>query len=160
MRTATSRMQPDYSRQVLLKDVGAAGQAILADSRWLVVGAGGLGSPVLQCLAGAGVGCLGLVEADVLQASNLHRQPIYELAQVGEPKAALAAAAVAKLNPTVRGGTHAERFGPGNALHRVQPHDVGVDATDISRPKYLNNDPAVLSGRPAVFASVYQYEGQ
>ena len=82
MRTATSRMQPDYSRQILLKDVGAAGQAILADSRVLVVGAGGLGSPVLQYLAGAGVGFLGLVEADVLQASNLHRQPIYELAQV------------------------------------------------------------------------------
>lgn len=160
MRTATSRMQPDYSRQILLKDVGTAGQAILAASRVLIVGAGGLGSPVLQYLAGAGVGCLGLVEADVLQASNLHRQPIYELAQVGEPKAALAAAAVAKLNPTVRVETHAERFGPDNALHLVQAHDVVVDCTDNFRTKFLINDAAVIAERPAVFASVYQYEGQ
>jgi molybdopterin/thiamine biosynthesis adenylyltransferase/rhodanese-related sulfurtransferase len=160
MRTATSRMQPDYSRQILLKDVGAAGQAILAASRVLIVGAGGLGSPVLQYLAGAGVGLLGLVEADVLQASNLHRQPIYELAQVGEPKAALAAAAVAKLNPTVRVETHAERFGADNALRLVQAHDVVVDCTDNFRTKFLINDAAVLAERPAVFASVYQYEGQ
>src|ERR1700722_6174923 len=117
-------MQPDYSRQVLLKDVGATGQAILADSRVLVVGAGGLGSPVLQSLPGAGVGFLGLVEADVLQASNLHRQPIYELAQIGRPKAALAAAAVAKLNPTVQVETHAERFGADNALRLVRAPDV------------------------------------
>jgi molybdopterin/thiamine biosynthesis adenylyltransferase/rhodanese-related sulfurtransferase len=160
MRTATSRMQPDYSRQILLKDVGTAGQAILAASRVLIVGAGGLGSPVLQYLAGAGVGCLGLVEADVLQASNLHRQPIYELAQVGEPKAALAAAAVAKLNPAVRVETHAERFVPDNALHLVQAHDVVVDCTDNFRTKFLISDAAVIAERPAVFASVYQYEGQ
>ena len=160
MRTATSRMQPDYSRQILLKDVGTAGQAILAAGRVLIVGAGGLGSPVLQYLAGAGVGCLGLVEADVLQASNLHRQPIYELAQVGEPKAALAAAAVAKLNPTVRVETHAERFSPDNALHLVQAHDVVIDCTDNFRTKFLINDAAVIAERPAVFASVYQYEGQ
>jgi adenylyltransferase/sulfurtransferase len=153
-------MQPDYSRQILLKDVGAAGQAILAESRVLIVGAGGLGSPVLQYLAGAGVGFLGLVEADVLQASNLHRQPIYELAQVGRPKAALAAAAVAKLNPTVRVETHAERFGADNALRLVQAHDVVVDCTDNFRTKFLINDAAVLAERPAVFASVYQYEGQ
>jgi adenylyltransferase/sulfurtransferase len=153
-------MQPDYSRQILLKDVGAAGQAILAQSRVLIVGAGGLGSPVLQYLAGAGVGFLGLVEADVLQASNLHRQPIYELAQVGRPKAALAAAAVAKLNPTVEVETHAERFDAGNALRLVQAHDVVVDCTDNFRTKFLINDAAVMGARPAVFASVYQYEGQ
>src|SRR5208282_3978163 len=101
-------MQPDYSRQILLEDVGTPGQAVLAASRVLIVGAGGLGSPVLQYLAGAGVGFLGLVEADVLQASNLHRQPIYELAQVGRPKAALAAAAVTRLNPSVQIETHTQ----------------------------------------------------
>jgi molybdopterin/thiamine biosynthesis adenylyltransferase len=142
-------MQPDYSRQILLKDVGTAGQAILAQSRVLIVGAGGLGSPVLQYLAGAGVGFLGLVEADVLEASNLHRQPIYELAQVGRPKAALAAAAVAKINPTVQVETHAERFGADNALQLVQAHDVVVDCTDNFRTKFLINDAAVLAGRPA-----------
>ncbi|HUE09486.1 MAG TPA: ThiF family adenylyltransferase, partial [Steroidobacteraceae bacterium] len=81
-------MQPDYSRQVILKEVGTEGQAALARSRVLIVGAGGLGSPVLQYLVGAGVGFLGLVDADVLHASNLHRQPIYALNEVGEPKAA------------------------------------------------------------------------
>jgi molybdopterin/thiamine biosynthesis adenylyltransferase/rhodanese-related sulfurtransferase len=90
----------------------------------------------------------------------LHRQPIYELAQVGRPKAALAAAAVAKINPTVQVETHAERFGADNALQLVQAHDVVVDCTDNFRTKFLINDAAVLAGRPAVFASVYQYEGQ
>src|SRR5271165_4354326 len=103
-------MQPDYSRQILLKEVGAAGQAVLERSRVLIVGAGGLGSPVLQYLAGAGIGFLGLVDADVLDASNLHRQPIYGWGQVGEAKAALAKAAVAKLNPSVRVETHHVRF--------------------------------------------------
>src|ERR1700691_3471851 len=79
-------MQPDYSRQQLLKEIGAAGQAKLSLARVLVVGAGGLGSPVLQYLAGAGVGCLGIVDADTLEASNLHRQPIYTLGDVGKPK--------------------------------------------------------------------------
>ena len=100
-------MQPDYSRQLLLKEIGAQGQAALARARVLVVGLGGLGSPVLQYLAGAGVGCLGLVDADLLDASNLHRQPIYALAQVGQPKVSLASAAVTAINPSVRVETHA-----------------------------------------------------
>jgi adenylyltransferase/sulfurtransferase len=88
-------MQPDYSRQILLKEIGPAGQAKLAASRVLVVGLGGLGSPVLQYLAGAGVGFLGLIDADTLHESNLHRQPIYALQDAGRPKTGLAAAAVA-----------------------------------------------------------------
>src|ERR1700685_1238408 len=103
-------MQPDYSRQLLLKEIGAEGQAALARGRVLVVGAGGLGSPVLQYLAGAGVGCLGVVDADALDASNLHRQPIYALADVGEQKVALAAAAVKRINPTVQVESHAVRL--------------------------------------------------
>src|SRR5579871_6426766 len=102
-------MQPDYSRQVLLKEIGAEGQARLSRSRVLVVGAGGLGSPVLQYLAGAGIGCLGVVDADVLEASNLHRQPIYALAEVGTAKVELARAAVHRINPTVQVETHAVR---------------------------------------------------
>ncbi|HTV94846.1 MAG TPA: HesA/MoeB/ThiF family protein [Steroidobacteraceae bacterium] len=153
-------MLPDYSRQLLLKEVGARGQAALARSRVLIVGAGGLGSPVLQYLAGAGVGVLGVIDADILHASNLHRQPIYALSQVGEGKAALAAAAVARLNPGVRVETHAERFSADNALALVRAHDVVVDCSDNFRAKFLINDAAVLAERPAVFASVYQYEGQ
>src|SRR5271156_1068549 len=99
-------MQPDYSRQILLKEIGTQGQTALARARVLVVGAGGLGSPVLQYLAGAGVGCLGIVEADTLDASNLHRQPIFALADVGRPKAELAMATVQRINPTVRVELH------------------------------------------------------
>jgi sulfur-carrier protein adenylyltransferase/sulfurtransferase len=153
-------MQPDYSRQVLLKEIGAQGQATLARSRVLVVGAGGLGSPVLQYLAGAGVGYLGIVDADTLDASNLHRQPIYALAEVGEKKTDLALAAVKRINPTVHVEAHAVRLDANNALSLIRGYDVVVDCSDNFRTKFLINDAAVLARRPAVFASVYQYEGQ
>ncbi|HWJ33830.1 MAG TPA: HesA/MoeB/ThiF family protein [Steroidobacteraceae bacterium] len=153
-------MQPDYSRQLLLKEIGADGQARLANGRVLIVGAGGLGSPVLQYLAGAGVGHLGIVDADTLDASNLHRQPIYALADVGKPKVDLARAAVMAINPTVAVETHAARFTADNALELVRAYDVVVDCSDNFRTKFLINDAAVLAQRPAVFASVYQYEGQ
>jgi molybdopterin/thiamine biosynthesis adenylyltransferase/rhodanese-related sulfurtransferase len=156
----TSTMQPYYSRQILLREIGTAGQAKLAASRVLVVGAGGLGSPVLQYLAGAGVGFLGLIDADTLQESNLHRQPIYARAEVGRGKAALAAAAVERINPAVRVEAHAMRFDAQNALSLVRSHDVVVDCSDNFLTKFLINDAAVLARRPAVFASVYQYEGQ
>jgi adenylyltransferase/sulfurtransferase len=153
-------MQPDYSRQIQLKEIGAAGQAALARARVLIVGAGGLGSPVLQYLAGAGVGCLGIVDADALDASNLHRQPIYSLADVGKRKVDLAREAVARINPTVRVETHPVRLDAGNALELVRSFDVVIDCSDNFRTKFLINDAAVLAQRPAVFASVYQYEGQ
>jgi sulfur-carrier protein adenylyltransferase/sulfurtransferase len=153
-------MQPDYSRQLLLKEIGAKGQAALGRARVLVVGLGGLGSPVLQYLAGAGVGYLGLVDADNLDPSNLHRQPIYALADVGKPKIELARAAINAINPSVRVETYAERFNADNALELTRSHDLVIDCTDNFRAKYLINDAAVLAQRPAVFASVYQYEGQ
>jgi adenylyltransferase/sulfurtransferase len=153
-------MQPDYSRQILLKEIGAQGQAALARSRVLVVGAGGLGSPVLQYLAGAGVGYLGIVDADTLDPSNLHRQPIFALADVGEPKVELAQAAVKRINPTVQVELHAMRLDADNALKLIRDYDVVIDCSDNFRTKYLINDAAVLARRPAVFASVYQYEGQ
>src|SRR4029077_19814099 len=151
---------PDYSRQTLLKEVGAQGQAALARGRVLIVGAGGLGSPVLQYLAGAGVGCLGVVDADILDASNLHRQPIFALANVGERKVQLALDAVKRINPTVHVESHAMRLDADNALALIRGYDVVVDCSDNFRTKYLINDAAVLARRPAVFASVYQYEGQ
>jgi len=153
-------MLPDYSRQLLLKEVGAAGQAALERARVLIVGLGGLGSPVLQYLAGAGVGYLGLVDADNLDPSNLHRQPIYALADAGKPKIDLARAAIHKINPSVQIETHAKTFDADNALQLIRSHDLIIDCTDNFRAKYLINDAAVLAQRPAVFASVYQYEGQ
>jgi sulfur-carrier protein adenylyltransferase/sulfurtransferase len=153
-------MRPDYSRQILLKEIGAQGQAALARSRVLVVGAGGLGSPLLQYLAGAGVGFLGIIDADTLDASNLHRQPIYALADVGRQKAELALAAVKRINPTVNVESHPVRLDANNALELIRGYDVVADCSDNFRTKYLINDAAVLAHRPAVFASVYQYEGQ
>jgi sulfur-carrier protein adenylyltransferase/sulfurtransferase len=153
-------MQPDYSRQLLLKEIGAEGQAALARARVLVIGLGGLGSPVLQYLAGAGVGHLGLVDADVLDASNLHRQPIYALSEVGNLKVDLARAAVAQINPSVQVETHGVRLNADNALELIRAYDIVVDCSDNFRTKYLINDAAVLAQKPAVFASVYQYEGQ
>jgi sulfur-carrier protein adenylyltransferase/sulfurtransferase len=153
-------MQPDYSRQILLKEIGLQGQAKLSLARVLIVGLGGLGSPVMQYLAAAGVGFLGLIDADVLDASNLHRQPIYALADVGKRKADLARAAIAAINPTVRVETHAANFDADNALELISRHDIVVDCSDNFRTKYLINDAAVLAQKAAVFASVYQYEGQ
>ena len=153
-------MQPDYSRQLLLKEVGASGQAALAQARVLVVGLGGLGSPVLQYLAGAGVGFLGLIDGDALDASNLHRQPIYALSDVGQSKVELARAAIARINPAVQIEACGARLNSDNALELIGRHDLVVDCSDNFRTKYLINDAAVLAGRPAVFASVYQYEGQ
>jgi sulfur-carrier protein adenylyltransferase/sulfurtransferase len=153
-------MQPDYSRQILLKEIGPEGQAKLTRARVLVVGLGGLGSPVMQYLAGAGIGFLGLIDADVLDASNLQRQPIYGLADVGKPKTDLARAAIAAINPAVQVETFADRFNAENALELIRRHDIVVDCSDNFRTKYLINDAAVLAHKPAVFASVYQYEGQ
>ena len=157
---AAANASPDYSRQQLLKEIGVEGQELLARSRVLIIGAGGLGSPVLQYLAGAGVGTLGVIDADTLDASNLHRQPIYSLKDVGRQKVELARAAVEALNPTVRVATYAARFNADNALALIADYDISVDCTDNFRAKYLINDAAVLMRRPAVFASVYQYEGQ
>src|SRR5665213_4205912 len=153
-------MQPDYSRQILLKEIGAEGQAALTRARILIIGAGGLGSPVLQYLAGAGVGTLGVVDADTLDASNLHRQPIFSLADAGKPKVELARAAVLKINPAVRVETHAVRLDANNAFDLLAAYNLVVDCTDNFRAKFLINDAAVLTRRPAIFASVYQFEGQ
>src|ERR1700761_523404 len=146
-------MLPDYSRQQLLKDIGIQGQAILARSRVLIVGLGGLGSPVMQYLAGAGVGHLGLIDGDVLEASNLHRQPIYAIKDVGQEKVTLAAAAIKALNPSVEVETHPHRLNANNALELIARYDLVIDCSDNFQAKYLINDAAVLAQRPAVFAS-------
>jgi adenylyltransferase/sulfurtransferase len=151
---------PDYSRQIALKDVGVEGQAKLHAARVLVVGAGGLGVPVLSYLAGAGVGTLGIVDGDVLEASNLHRQPLYALDDVGGPKAGLAAARLRALNPEISVRVHAERLDARNVVQILDAYDFAIDCSDNFATKFLLNDACVLARKPAIFASVYQYEGQ
>jgi sulfur-carrier protein adenylyltransferase/sulfurtransferase len=150
----------DYSRQVVLPEVGASGQTKLAGASVLVVGAGGLGVPVLQYLAAAGVGRIGIVDGDVVESSNLHRQPLYEVADIGRAKAVVAAERLRRMNRDLRCEAIAGRVDPGNVDALVAGHDLVVECTDNLRTKFLVNDAVVGGGRPAVFASVYQYEGQ
>ncbi|QNK01963.1 ThiF family adenylyltransferase [Dyella telluris] len=151
---------PDYSRQMRLREVGEAGQAKLSASRVLVIGAGGLGCPVISYLAGAGVGTLGIVDGDRLDASNLHRQTMYDARDIGGYKAELASRRVAALNPTVQVQAWKEPLNAGNAVEVFRQFDLVVECTDDMRSRYLSSDAAVLSGTPLILASIYQYEGQ
>jgi len=153
-------LAPDYSRQMALKQVGPAGQARLRAGRVLVVGAGGLGAPVLTYLAGAGVGHLGIVDGDRLEPSNLHRQTLYALHDVGRPKAQLAAERLQALNPEVHIDAHVERLDAANGAALVGSHDLVIDCSDNFATKFLLNDLAVRLGKPAILSSVYQFEGQ
>jgi adenylyltransferase/sulfurtransferase len=143
-----------------LKEVGAAGQAKLRASRVLVIGCGGLGVPVISYLTGAGIGRLGLVDGDRLEPSNLHRQTMYALADVGKLKAELAADRVRALNPDVDVRAYTVRLDALNARDLIAQHDLVIDCTDNFATKFLLNDYCVQLGKPVVFASVYQYEGQ
>jgi molybdopterin/thiamine biosynthesis adenylyltransferase/molybdopterin synthase catalytic subunit/rhodanese-related sulfurtransferase len=157
---SASDPSPDYSRQMALREVGVAGQARLRAASVLVIGAGGLGVPVLQYLAGAGVGRLGIVDGDRLEASNLHRQTWYALADCGQDKASLAASRVRALNPEVRIDAHASRLDRANAERLSTGYDLILDCSDNFATKFLLNDLALRTGTPVLFASVYQYEGQ
>ena len=150
----------DYSRQVALPEVGAAGQAKLAAASVLVIGAGGLGVPVLQYLAAAGVGRIGILDGDRVEASNLHRQPLYGIADVGHAKAEVAAARLATLNRDAQVDAIAAHATRENIDELVAGYDLVVECTDNFRAKFLVNDAVVRAGKPAVFASVHQYEGQ
>jgi adenylyltransferase/sulfurtransferase len=151
---------PDYSRQIALKEVGAAGQEKLRRAAVLVVGCGGLGVPVMTYLAAAGVGRLGLVDGDRLEASNLHRQTLYSLADVGKPKVELAAARLHALNPEVEVLTHFIRIDAASAPAVMEPYSLVIDCTDNFSTKFMLNDTCVRLGKPIIFSSVYQYEGQ
>ncbi len=150
----------DYSRQQALPEIGVAGQARLAEAHVLVIGAGGLGCAVLTGLAGSGIGMLTVVDHDAVQPANLHRQPLYTVADIGRPKVEAAMDRLAAYNPTVRMRAVRGRFDAGNAAELVAAADVVVDCTDNFASKFLVNDAAMRAGVPAVLASVYQYEGQ
>ncbi len=149
----------DYARQTVLKEIGPLGQRKLAESRVLVVGAGGLGCPVLTYLAGAGVGRIGIVEHDHLEASNLHRQFLYAPENLGEKKAALAAEWLKRYNPAIEIETHPARFQT-LEVEQIQDYDIIVECVDCMETKLLVNRVALKAGVPVVFASIYQFEGQ
>jgi molybdopterin/thiamine biosynthesis adenylyltransferase/rhodanese-related sulfurtransferase len=149
-----------YARQVRLPGIGIEGQTKLRAARVLIVGAGGLGSPVAMYLAAAGVGTLGLVDFDVVDASNLHRQLVHGTGDIGRPKVESARDRLADINPHVTVEVIAEALTSANALAVVGRFDMVVDASDNFATRYLVNDAGVLSGVPVVYGSVERFEGQ
>ncbi|MBF4470997.1 ThiF family adenylyltransferase [Flavobacterium sp. HJJ] len=149
-----------YNRQIILPEIGETGQQKLQDARVLVIGAGGLGCPVLQNLAGAGVGTIGIVDGDVVDETNLHRQLLYTLKDCGKSKAETAKKVVLELNPEINVTAFSEFFTTQNAIQIVNDYEIIVDCTDTLAVRYLINDLAVAKKIPVVYASIHKFEGQ
>jgi adenylyltransferase/sulfurtransferase len=149
-----------YARQMAMPEFGAAGQEKLRAARVLLIGAGGLGSPAALYLAAAGVGTLGLVDADEVELSNLHRQLLHDGGQVGRAKVESAQRRLGEVNPHVEVVPRRERFTAANALELVRGWDVVVDGSDNFPTRYASNDACVALGIPNVYGSVWRFEGQ
>ena len=149
-----------YSRHLLLPEVGLEGQRRLRGARVLLIGAGGLGSPAALYLAAAGVGHVGLVDFDRVDATNLQRQILYGTSDVGRLKTEAAAERLTDLNPAIQVQRHEERLSRENALDTLRPYDVILDGSDNFATRYLVNDACVLLRKPDVFGSIYRFDGQ
>ena len=158
-RTLTPEQFERYSRHVLIPEVGEQGQLKLLDSKVLLIGAGGLGSPAGLYLAAAGVGTLGIIDADVVDASNLQRQILHTVDRIGTPKVDSAEATIRALNPDVTVVKYATRLTSENVLDVITGYDVIVDGTDNFPTRYLLNDASLVAGIPVVHGSIYQFEG-
>ena len=148
-----------YKRHLVLRDVGGAGQQRLKAARVLIVGAGGLGAPVLMYLAAAGVGTLGIVDDDRVSLDNLQRQIVHETANVGMPKVVSAAATLQRINPHVQVETHAFRLTAGNAMDLIGRYDLVVDGSDNFATRYLVSDACYLARKTLVYAAVGPFDG-
>ena len=149
-----------YQRQLILKGFGAEAQQKLLSASVLVIGAGGLGCPVLQYLVAAGVGSVGIVDDDMVALSNLHRQVLYNVQMIGKPKADCAVDVLQQLNPQVKFTVYNERLTNQNAVAILSSFDVVVDGSDNFATRYLVNDACVLLNKPLVYGAISQYEGQ
>ncbi|MFV9504639.1 MAG: molybdopterin-synthase adenylyltransferase MoeB [Oscillochloridaceae bacterium umkhey_bin13] len=149
-----------YSRHLIMPEVGMAGQRRLKEGSVLLIGTGGLGSPLALYLAAAGVGHLGLVDFDVVDESNLQRQIVHGTATLGMPKIESAKARLHDLNPLIEITTYETQINSGNALDLMAPYDIIVDGTDNFPTRYLTNDAAVFLGKPNVYGSIFRFEGQ
>jgi len=156
----TSEQLTRYSRHILLEEVGAEGQSQLLNAKVLLVGAGGLGCPAALYLAAAGVGTLGIIDADRVDLTNLHRQILHRTSDVGRLKTDSAREAIARVNPDVKVVTYPERLTSENAIKIFENYDIIVDGSDNFPTKYLVNDAAFFTGKPFVFGGVFQFEGQ
>lgn len=149
-----------YSRHLLIPDVGLQGQRKLKAAAVLVIGAGGLGSPVALYLAAAGVGRIGLVDSDVVDASNLQRQVLHGTAEIGQPKVESARRRLLDLNPQIQVDAYTDAFTAANARQLADPYDVIVDCSDNFPTRYLSNDLCVLTGKPNIYGAIYRFDGQ
>ena len=149
-----------YNRQVILPEIGDEGQAKLKKATVLVIGAGGLGCPVLQYIAPAGVGTIGIVDFDLIEIHNLHRQILYTEDRVGLPKATTAEALVEKLNPLIKVMAFEEKLSIENASRIISDFDIVVDGSDNFTTRYLVNDTCVALGKTVVYGSILGFEGQ
>ena len=159
-RVMTEAQSKRYSRHTLIPEVGEAGQFKLLDSRVLLIGAGGLGAPAALYLAAAGVGTLGIIDADTVEESNLQRQVIHNTQRIGEYKAESARQTIEALNPDVKVVTYIERLDETNVARIIADYDVIIDGTDNFPTRYLLNDAAVVANKPVVHGSVFRFEGQ
>ena len=149
-----------YSRHLIIPEIGAIGQRRLKNANVLVIGAGGLGSPALLYLAAAGVGTLGIVDDDTVDLSNLQRQVIHGVADVGRPKIESARDAIAALNPLVEVRLHNVRLDASNALELFAGYDLILDGADNFATRYLVNDAAAILGKPYIWGSIFRFDGQ
>ena len=149
-----------YARHIVLPEVGGIGQAKLLEASVLVVGAGGLGAPLLLYLAAAGVGTIGVVDDDVVELSNLQRQVIHATARIGTPKVESARAAMEDVNPGVVLVPHAKRLGPANVLELIGEYDLIADGSDNFETRFLLGDACHFAGKTLVSAAIHRFEGQ
>ena len=149
-----------YSRHIILSDVGQEGQDKLLQAKVLVVGAGGLGCPILQYLTAAGIGTIGVIDFDVVEESNLQRQILFGMSSLGINKALAAKTRLADLNPTITINTYPEKLTSKNALALFEQYDIIVDGTDNFATRYLINDAAILTRKPVVYGAIYKFEGK
>ena len=152
--------QQQYNRHIILDEVGLVGQEKLKSASVLVIGAGGLGCPVLSYLSAAGVGRIGIIDHDTVDQSNLQRQVLYAQLDIGTPKVEAAKRYLSLLNPFVKFESYNEKLTCSNAVDFFENYDIIVDGSDNFPTRYLVNDAAVLTGKPVVFGSVFKFEGQ
>ncbi|WP_103069449.1 molybdopterin-synthase adenylyltransferase MoeB [Aquimarina sediminis] len=149
-----------YHRQVILPEIGSAGQEKLDASKILVIGAGGLGCPILQYLAAAGIGTIGIVDYDTVDISNLHRQILYGTTSLGINKALAAKQRLTDLNPEITITAYPEKLTPKNAVSLFSEYDIIVDGTDNFSTRYLINDACIIANKPLVYGAIFKFEGQ
>jgi len=149
-----------YNRHIILSDVGQQGQDKLSNAKVLVIGAGGLGCPMLQYLAAAGIGKLGIIDFDIIEESNLQRQVLFGTSSLGMNKAIAAKKRLEDLNQTISIDAISEKLTTENALQLFKQYDIVVDGSDNFATRYLVNDVAILCNKPFVYGAIYKFEGQ